>query len=116
MPPSPLSKDQALKAIPLPSADIRQQITPQGLVRISYPLQLKPWFTRFLPRKISLPVRTLELDIMGSFVWGHIDGKNSVQELAEKVREHYQCHRYEAEHSVAEFIRRLGQRGIVGLL
>ncbi len=115
MPRSPLSKDQALQAIPVPSADIRLQITPQGFVRISYPLQLKPWITRFFPRNISLPMRTLELDSMGSFVWSNIDGKKSVLELAERVREHYQCHRLEAEHSVAEFVRQLGRRGILGL-
>ena len=111
----PLSKAEALNAVPVPSADIRLHIGPQGLVRIRYPINLKPWLTRFLPEKMSLPMRTLELDSMGSFVWNHIDGKNSVQKLAEIVTGHYACHPSEAEHAVATFIRQLGRRGILGL-
>lgn len=115
MRPSPLSKNEALAAIPVPSADIRIQVTPQGLIRISYPISLKPWLARLLPENVSLPIRTLELDSMGSFVWNHIDGKNSAQDLARIVAEQYECHPTEAEHAVAIFLRQLGQRGLLGL-
>ena len=110
-----LSKDAALHAVPVLSADIRLQTNPQGLVRISYPIHLKSWLARLLPEKISLPMRTLELDSMGTFVWSHIDGNSSVQKLAEIVTNHYKCHPSEAEHAVATFIRQLGRRGILGL-
>lgn len=109
------SKDAALHAVPILSCDIHLQTTPQGYVRISYPIQLKPWLARLLPGNISLPMRTLELDSMGSYVWNHIDGRNSVQDLAEIVTKHYKCHPAEAEHAVATFIRQLGRRGILGL-
>jgi hypothetical protein len=115
MQPSHLSKNEALNAVPVPSADIRTQITDQGLVRISYPTTLKPWIARLLPRSTARPFRTLELDSMGSFVWNHIDGVRSVEELAGIVTKHYQCHPSEAEHAVAVFLRQLGQRGILGL-
>lgn len=115
MQPPPPTKHEALSAVPVLSVDIRLQITTQGLVRISYPIRLQPWLTRLLPRTLSLPMRTLELDDMGSFVWKHIDGNNSVHKLAEVVADHYQCHPSEAKHAVAAFIRQLGQRGIVGL-
>ena len=112
---SPLSKNEALAGIPVPHADIRIQVTAQDLVRISYPVSLKPWIARLLPERISLPIRTLELDSMGSFVWQHIDGKTSVLELAGIVAEKYACHPSEAEHAVAAFVRQLGRRGILGL-
>lgn len=111
----PLSKDAALKAVPILSCDIRQQISPLGMVQISYPLQLKPWLSHLIPKNISLPMRTLELDSMGSFVWNHIDGRNSVQDLCEIVTKHFKCHPSEAEYAVASFIRGLGRRGILGL-
>jgi hypothetical protein len=111
----PHSKNEALSAVPVPSPDIRLHITKQGLVRISYPMHLQPWLARLLSKKISLPMRTLELDSMGSFVWSHIDGKTSVQKLAELVGDHYQCLPSEAELAVATFIRQLGQRSILGL-
>ena len=107
-----LSKDAALHAVPILSSDIHLQTSTQGFVRISYPIQLKPWLARLLPGNISLPMRTLELDSMGSYVWNHIDGRNSVQNLAEIVTKHYKCHPSEAEHAVATFIRQLGRRGI----
>jgi hypothetical protein len=116
MQPPLLTKLEALHAVPVPSTDIHLHITEQGLVRISYPIHFKPWIARLVPNKISLPMRTLELDHMGSFVWRHIDGKNSVQMLAKLVGEHYQWLPSESELAVATFIRQLGQRGIIGLL
>jgi Coenzyme PQQ synthesis protein D (PqqD) len=104
-----------MAGIPVPHAGIRIQETDQGLIRLSYPLSLKPWIARLLPDRISLPIRTLELDSMGSFVWNQIDGKASVLELAGRVTKKYACHPSEAEHAVAAFIRQLGRRGILGL-
>lgn len=111
----PHSKHEALSASPVPNAAIRTQITDQGLVRIKYPVLLRPWLARLLPRRASVPVRTLELDSMGSFVWGYIDGERTVQELADLVAGRYGCHAAEAEHAVAAFVRHLGRRGILGL-
>jgi hypothetical protein len=115
MQPPPLSKNEALSATPVASDDIRIQITDQGLVRISYPISIKPWIARLLPRSTVRPFRTLELDSMGSFVWNHIDGIRSVEDLTGIVTHHYKCHPSEAEHAVAVFLRQLGQRGIIGL-
>jgi hypothetical protein len=115
MQPSPHSKHEALDASPVPSAAIHARTTDQGLVRIRYPILLRPWLARLLPRGASLPVRTLELDSMGSFVWGYIDGERTVRDLAVLVASRYGCHASEAEHAVAAFVRHLGRRGILGL-
>ena len=111
----PTSRADALAAIPVPMPDIRTATTPQGLVRIEHPAVLKPWLARLLPPALSRPMRTLELDAMGSFVWAHIDGIASVADLARRVEERYSCLAAEAEQAVALFVRQLGQRGIVAL-
>jgi hypothetical protein len=115
MQPAPSSQDEAFSAIPVANTAIRVQTTEQGYVRISYPIHLNRWLARLLPRGASLPLRTLELDGIGSFVWQHIDGRSSVQHLAERVAERYALQLPEARQAVAAFIRQLGRRGIVVL-
>lgn len=112
---SPRSKTDALGAVPMPRPEIQTQLTDQGLVRISYPATLAPWIARLIPGSFTLPVRTLELDAMGTYVWNLIDGTASVHDLARHVATHYACHPAEAEQAVAAFVRQLGQRGILGL-
>jgi hypothetical protein len=111
----PQSKADALSAVPVPMPGIRGTVSDKGLVRISHPATLKPWLARLLPASVTLPMRTLELDAMGTFVWNHIDGTATVDDLAHQVAEHYSCLPAEAQQAVAMFIRQLGQRGILGL-
>ena len=110
------TKDESLAAVPVPSSDVAVQLTGEGLVRLSYPLRFHPWLGRLLPRRVAAGARrTIELDGMGSFVWSHIDGRRSVAGLAELVVGRYACLPVEAETAVAEFLRQLGRRGIIGL-
>jgi len=111
----PQSKADALSAVPVPMPGIRAAVSDQGLVRISHPATLKPWLARLLPASVALPMRTLELDAMGTFVWNLIDGTATVDDLARQVAQHYACLPAEAQQAVAMFIRQLGQRGILGL-
>lgn len=91
-------------------------LTVEGLVRLSYPIRFHPWLTRLVPRQaVAAARRTIELDGMGSFVWNHIDGNRSVRALAELVAERYACMPVEAENAVADFLRQLGRRGIIGM-
>jgi hypothetical protein len=116
MPSPQLSKNEALAAVPVPSREVRVLLTAEGLVRLSYPIRLRPWLARLVPRQAAAAARrTIELDGMGSFVWSHIDGNRSVRSLAELVTERYSCLPVEAENAVADFLRQLGRRGIVGM-
>jgi len=109
----PLSKTDALAAVPAAVPHIRLKVTEQGFVRITYPATLPGWIARFVPAGISPGLRTLELDAMGSHVWALIDGRTTVRGLAEKVAGRYGVHQAEAEQAVAAFIRQLGRRGIL---
>ena len=112
---TPESRTDALAAIPVPVPGIRVAVTDRGLVRISHPAALRPWLKRLLPSGLAAPMRTLELDAMGTFVWQRIDGRTSVGDLARSVAERYSCLPAEAEQAVALFVKQLGQRGIIGL-
>jgi hypothetical protein len=92
---------------------------PGGLVRLAYPLAIKPWFGR-LADKVGLwdgkpMTKTVELDEMGAFVWRHIDGGQSVRDIARAFAETYEVQPREAELAVTAFIKTIGQRGIIGL-
>jgi Coenzyme PQQ synthesis protein D (PqqD) len=113
---SPSTKDEALAARPVVNEVVGVAIGEAGLIRLSYPPPLPGWFVRLLPlARVRSLRRTLELDAMGTFVWGHIDGQRSVRQLAELVTERYRCLPREAEEGVAAFVRELGRRGILGL-
>ena len=111
----PETRAEALAAIPVPMPGVLAETGPGGLVRISHPAAVRPWLARLLPASLRQPVRTLELDAMGTFVWTHIDGRASVAVLAGLVAQRYSCLPAEAEQAVALFVRQLGQRGIVAL-
>lgn len=103
---------------PVVSKDVQAERTDDGLVRVRYPVALKPWFSALAKRlgKSAQPMRrTIELDEMGSTVWDWLDGRRTVRELADRLAERYGLHGREAEVSMAAFLRELGRRGIVGM-
>ena len=62
----PLSREQALACIPVRNHAIQASQTPEGMVRLRYPLILKPWIAelaqRFRKAPYTPPSRQLELD------------------------------------------------------
>ena len=59
--------------------------------------------------------RRVELDTLGSFVWGLCEEKASVRQIILAVAERYRLSRREAEVSVIGYIKNLGTRGFIGL-
>lgn len=109
------TKAESLRGVVIMNPQIEEQCTPDGLVRLRYPAPLPRLLSRLLPKTGTLGQRTLELDTMGTFVWQHIDGERTVQQLAELVGRQYRCRPEEAELAVAQFIRQLGRRNILGV-
>ncbi|WP_250645568.1 PqqD family protein [Salidesulfovibrio onnuriiensis] len=105
--------------VPLRNLEAEARVQDNGLVLIRYEVAVKPWFGRVASR-VGLwdgrPMqKQLELDEIGSFVWGLFDERRTVREIVEVFMDRYKVQRREAVLSVTEFIRMLGQRGLVGL-
>jgi hypothetical protein len=66
-------------------------------------------------RPEEAPLRKTELDEMGSLVWSLMDGHRTVDDIISTFTEYYQLHPKEAEIAVTQFIRMLGNRGLIGL-
>ncbi len=116
---SPLSRKDALAFCPVRNRDVEEQIQPNGLVRLSYPTTLKPWFAKLAQRFGKWDgkpmTKQLELDEMGGLAWSLINGTNTVQHIVNAFIREYGLERKEAEMSITAFIKELGRRGIVGL-
>lgn len=114
-----LSRDEALNCIPVKSTVIEASQTSEGVIRLRYPLVLKPWIAelaqRFSGAEYTPPSRQLELDELGSLTWDLIDGKQTVGEIVRQFSGQTQVHPKEAEAAVTRFLRELGRRGIVGM-
>ena len=59
--------------------------------------------------------RKVDLDVVGSFVWGLCDGEHRVRDVILALAERYQFSRREAEVSVLGYLRNLGERGFIGM-
>jgi len=105
--------------VPVRNAEVHEIPLDNGLVQLSYPLAIKPWFGH-LAEKVGMwdkrpMIKQIELDEMGTFVWKRIDGNRSVRQIADEFTTYYEVQPREAELSVTAFIKTIGQRGIIGL-
>lgn len=114
-----ISRAEALKMVPVRNTEVTETAISGGLIQLSYPLAVKPWFGQ-LAEKVGLwdkrpMIKHIELDEMGTFVWTQINGDQSVQQIADAFVKEYEVQPREAELSVTAFIKTIGQRGIIGL-
>jgi len=80
---------------------------------------MRPFFAGLVKRiggpEVQIQMKKLQLDELGTSVWDMINGKFSVRQLVERFARTHQLEAREAEVSVAQFIRELGRRGLIGL-
>jgi hypothetical protein len=119
MNPPHLSRTDALYCVPVRNPLVLENRMDSGVILLSYPETLKPWFAGIL-RKIKKEaelrrMRKLQLDILGTEVWDLVDGKSTVMEIIDLFAKLHQLYHKEAEISVIQFLRELGRRGIVGM-
>ena len=114
-----LTKSQALTLTPVKNMDAAEVILNSGIVVIHYPVTMRPWMAKWIQRfKGSSPQmgsRKLQLDTLGTQVWKMIDGKRTVRDIVDTFARTHQLPRREAEMAVAQFLRDLGKRGLVGM-
>ncbi len=90
--------------------------TEDGEVRITVTRQ-ETWKTRLLSKVFYIPEkRTITLDEVGAQVWQMCDGRTSVAQMIEGLRDRYKLDRKEAEVSLLSYLKTLGQKRFVGFL
>ena len=100
-----------LGAVPLRNALVRESGVAAGL-RLSAPLR-----GGALRRALGAapPLRQFELDALGAYVWTHIDGRRTVEDLIRDFAADQRVNLREAEVAVLAFLHTLTQRNLVGL-
>ena len=109
----------AFKFVPVKNTQITEERLENGEILIQYPVTMRPWIAglvkRFSGSQEELRTKPLQLDQLGTEVWELIDGSRSVRRIIEMFAETHQLQIREAEVAVSQFIRLLGQRGLIGL-
>ena len=110
---------EAFKFIPVKNIQITEKRLDSGEILIHYPVTLRPWIAgivkRFSGSNAELQSKPLQLDQLGTEVWELIDDNRSVRRIIEIFAKTHQLQIREAEVAVSQFIRMLGQRGLIGL-
>jgi hypothetical protein len=114
-----LSRLEALACIPVKNRHVREQRLDSGEVVVLYPVTARPWMatlTRWLGVRATAPrTAKLQLDRLGSGVWGMLDGRTPLRRIAAAFAATHRLERKEAEVAVSQFVRELGRRGVIGL-
>jgi hypothetical protein len=117
--PAGMTREAALRCVPVKNRDIQESRLDNGTVRLRYPLRFKPWLAalrqRFSPPQAVPPEKQLELDELGTLTWDLMDGRLRVADIVRRFSRQTRVHPKEAEAAVAQFIRELGKRGLIGL-
>ncbi len=75
------------------------------------------WKVRLLSKFFYIPKqRKITLDEVGSEVWRMCNGRNSVGKMIELLSEKYQLNRKEAEVSLLQYLKTLGQKRFIGFV
>ena len=120
-PPQPeITREQALLFKPVKNVQVTETRLENGTIMLSYPVRTSPWVASLIRRFSKAPqkpiMKKVQLDVLGSAVWKLMDGRRSVKGIVTEFADQYQLHPKEAEVSVAQFLRMLGKRGMIGLV
>ena len=118
--PGGMNRAAALAHKPVKSRHVSETRLETGEVLLEYPLAVRP-LVAAVARRLGksqedlVQIKKLQLDELGTSVWDLVDGKRSVRRLIKIFAETHRLDTREAEVSVTQFIRELGQRGLLGL-
>ena len=114
-----ISRTQALGSVPIKNSEVEEILLESEVIMLIYPVKVKPWAAALLRRLGKPPQqigqKKLQLDELGTSVWKLLDGERTVKQIIQIFTQQQQVHRKEAEVSVTQFLRELGQRGLIGI-
>lgn len=110
-----ITREEALKAVPVRNPVVRWDLSEEGEVHLTVPLRQDGWM-RLAKVLFRIPdAREILLDEVGSEVWQWCDGENSVAEIIERLQKQHKLNYKEAEVSLTAYLKTLAQRGLIGL-
>ena len=114
-----VTRSEALDSKPVKNNQIAEGRSDSGEIVIHYPVTMRPWIAGLVKRLGGPSERTLtkqlQLDKLGTEVWELIDGRRSVRRIIQLFADHHRLQIREAEVAVTQFIRQLGQHGLIGM-
>ncbi|MFH1152774.1 MAG: PqqD family protein [Pseudomonadota bacterium] len=114
-----LTREQALSCMPEKNRSVQEIVLDSGEMVLTYPVAYRPMVIRL--RKFmgkgdgQFMEKRLQLDRLGSHVWSLIDGSRSVRTIVREFSIAWGLDTREAEVSVTQFLKSLGEKGIIGL-
>jgi coenzyme PQQ synthesis protein D (PqqD) len=114
-----ITRTDALNCTPIKNTEVLEAVLETGDLLLTYPVKTRPWAAGLVRRfGIGSPqtaMKKLQLDALGTAVWHLLDGRRTVRQVVQTFTRRHQLHPKEAEIAVAQFIRELGRRGLIGL-
>lgn len=115
-----ISREDALNGTPIRNPGVKEDWIDAETVQLVYPVLPGNRITAILSRfgkdiKSFVRLKTLELDLLGSYVWKEINGTSSVKEISYIFCNAFQLEPSEAQMAVSTFLRELGKRGIIAI-
>ena len=105
-----------LTSRPTRNDSLKWEETEEGEIRIKIKRN-DSWRIRFLSKLFYIPKsRKITLDEVGSEVWQLCNGRNSVGDMIEKLSAKYQLNRKEAEISLLQYLKTLGEKRFIGFV
>ncbi len=111
-----LSREAMLNSRPARNELLKWEKTDSGEARITVVRQ-ETWKVRMLSRLFYVPrERKITLDEVGSEVWQMCDGRTTVAQMIDALRNKYKLDRKEAEVSLLSYLKTLGQKRFLGFV
>ncbi len=108
--------DNPLRAVPEMMPDVECRTDKQGLIHLRKPRLYTGGLSRWLGTKLRWRADVkLELDEYGSFCWRHINGHNSLDQIAAQFSERFDRPRDDSRRAVLQFARDLMVRRLIHL-
>ena len=111
-----LSRGAMLASRPTRNDSLRWEENDNGEVQVFIERQ-ETWKVRLLSKVFYIPKeRKITLDEVGTEVWRMCNGRNSVGDMIELLSDKYQLNRKEAEVSLLQYLKTLGQKRFIGFV
>jgi hypothetical protein len=107
--PPKVSPERLFKSTPVVNPEVKYEEDEDGVVTILVPVRTSSSGQATRTAKIKL-------DIIGSKVWKRIDGKTSLNEIAQWMKKEFMITEREAEVSLSMFLKSLVEKRLVALI